>query len=159
MAIVVRDGENVSGRERFRTHSDHPILWRTDPWINVMPRVTIIDDEPLVRGVLRGMLERLEIEVDEAVDGEDGLMQMRLGQPDLVFADVMMPRLDGLQFLRICRRDFPDVPVVMMSGGWGADLAAPSGALELGAVLTLAKPFSRTDVERAVAQLLPAAMT
>jgi DNA-binding NarL/FixJ family response regulator len=96
-------------------------------------RVLIVDDAEDLRDLLRFGLERsahLEV-VGEAVDGVDAVEQARVLQPDLVFLDVAMPRMDGLQALPLIREAVPHVRVVVLSGfneGTMAENARRAGA-------------------------------
>jgi DNA-binding NarL/FixJ family response regulator len=96
-------------------------------------RVHIVDDAEDLRDLLRFGLERsahLEV-VGEAVDGIDAVEQARVLQPDLVFLDVAMPRMDGLQALPLIREAVPHVRVVVLSGfneGTMAENARRAGA-------------------------------
>jgi DNA-binding NarL/FixJ family response regulator len=96
-------------------------------------RVLIVDDAEDLRDLLRFGLERsahLEV-VGEAVDGVDAVEQARALQPDLVFLDVAMPRMDGLQALPLIREAVPHVRVVVLSGfneGTMAENARRAGA-------------------------------
>jgi CheY-like chemotaxis protein len=62
-----------------------------------MSRILIIDDEPLVRAVLRGILERHGYEVLEGQDGKAGLALWRSTPVDLVLTDIFMPEVDGIE--------------------------------------------------------------
>lgn len=96
-------------------------------------RVLIVDDAEDLRELLRFGLERsndLEV-VGEAVDGVDAVEQARALQPDLVFLDVAMPRMDGLEALPLIREAVPHVRVVVLSGfneGTMAENARRAGA-------------------------------
>lgn len=96
-------------------------------------RVLIVDDAEDLRDLLRFGLERsdhLKV-VGEAVDGVEAVEQARALQPDLVFLDVAMPRMDGLQALPLIREAVPHVRVVVLSGfneGTMAENARRAGA-------------------------------
>ena len=82
-----------------------------------MSKILIIDDDPANRDILRARLEAAGHEVAEAHDGEKGFQLLVAGRPDLVFLDVMMPRVDGWQ---ICRKiknnaETKAIPVVMLT--------------------------------------------
>lgn len=96
-------------------------------------RVLIVDDAEDLRILLRFGLERSEHlqVVGEAEDGLDAVEQARALQPDLVFLDVAMPRMDGLQALPLIREAVPHVRVVVLSGfneGTMAENARRAGA-------------------------------
>jgi len=80
--------------------------------------VLVVDDEEMVRGVLRRMLETLDFRVVEAVDGDEALAAMREHGDEVatVFLDMTMPRRGGEEVFRELKRRYPDLHVVFMSG-------------------------------------------
>ncbi|MGE4131760.1 MAG: response regulator [Bdellovibrionales bacterium] len=103
-------------------------------------KVLIVDDEPLVRLSLRRALERRGHQVDECEDGQMALERWGTLSPELVFLDVLMPRLSGPDLLRaMTAQDRGRAKVVLMSAFAGEyDLER---ARSLGADLFIAKPF------------------
>ena len=100
-----------------------------------------MDDEPLVRLSLKRAIVKRGHDVIEAVDGQEGLEQWRKFSPDLVYLDVLMPRLSGPDLLKKLMADGGGVPtkVILMSAFTGEyDLAK---AKSLGAELFILKPF------------------
>lgn len=75
-----------------------------------------IDDEKFIRHSFRAFLEDMNYEVFEAENGRIGVEVCRRVQPDLVLLDLRMPELDGLQVLKILIKDFPHLPIVVVSG-------------------------------------------
>ena len=87
-------------------------------------RILCIDDEPLLRELVREMLERDGHEVEVSDSGQSGLDSFRLaairGRPfNIVITDLGMPYLDGRQVAKIVKQESPGTPVVMLTG-WGA---------------------------------------
>jgi CheY-like chemotaxis protein len=87
-------------------------------------RILCIDDEPLLRELLREMLEREGHKVEVSESGQAGLEAFRdagsRGLPfDVVFTDLGMPYFDGRQVAKVLKRESPNTPVVMLTG-WGA---------------------------------------
>lgn len=80
-------------------------------------RVLVVDDSITVREVQRQLLQRLGYEVETAVDGADGWNQLRAGTFDLLITDVDMPRLNGIELVRLVRREprFTSLPVAIVS--------------------------------------------
>jgi two-component system phosphate regulon response regulator PhoB len=119
-----------------------------------LPRVLVVDDEAPLRELIVVTLGDA-FRCDEAGDGEEALAKLKAEPPDLVFLDVMLPGLSGVDVLREMRADpaLHDVPVVVVSA-WQApqDVAV---ALENGADRFLAKPF-RVDELASVARALVA---
>lgn len=115
-----------------------------------MYRVLCIEDDPMVREVNRQFIERVEgfTVIDFAKDGQEGLEKMQALQPDLVFMDVFMPRLDGLTTLQQLRQVNTSIDVVMVTAA--TNIEAVERALHLGIFDYIVKPFS---LER-IAQML-----
>jgi two-component system nitrogen regulation response regulator NtrX len=74
-----------------------------------MERILIIDDEPSVRDVLKDILSDEGYEVLEAPDGIEGLRMMKTEPVDLVFLDIWLPRMGGIEVLKILREEYPVV--------------------------------------------------
>jgi CheY-like chemotaxis protein len=118
-------------------------------------RVLVLDDEDEVRSVLMRALQRAGHEVLEAADGREGLDVVRTQAIDLVVTDLVMPEVDGLEFMRELARRRPGIPVIAISGGgvWDArSLLEVAGAL--GALRTLSKPFELDAFLSLVAEAL-----
>ena len=80
------------------------------------PRVLIVDDDPLIRSLVRTVLEDEEYELSEAEDGDQALDRARERCPDVVLLDVMMPGADGYQVAASLRRDVsPDCVIIMLT--------------------------------------------
>jgi len=78
-------------------------------------RVLIVDDVATNREILAQLLARIGAEVDLAEGGEEALAQARANRPDLVFSDIRMPGMDGVEVLRRLRREHPLLPIVAVS--------------------------------------------
>ncbi|MBP3956723.1 response regulator [Gemmata sp. G18] len=120
-----------------------------------MPRILVVDDDPVLRKAVRRMLEPEGFEIEEAEDGRDGLRRFRARPADLALCDLFMPERDGLEFLRELSREFVGGKVVTMSGGNGhgtVDLLPL--AKFLGADGTLYKPFKQADLLKAIRHVL-----
>ena len=84
-----------------------------------MLRVVIVDDEPVLVRSLQTMIERSDCDMEvvgAANDGINGLAMIRERMPDLVFVDISMPVMDGLQLITHLRQENNDVSVVILSG-------------------------------------------
>lgn len=112
-----------------------------------MPRVLVVDDEPLMRDILRRMLQTEGYEVEEAEDGFEGLQRYRAVPADLVITDLHMPRLSGLDMIKELLHEFPNVKVIMISGD--GDMMR-NVVQALGIQETLQKPFEMNAVMAAV---------
>ena len=122
-----------------------------------MSRILIIDDEPLVRAVLRSILERQGHTVMEAPDGRAGLALWSHTPSDLVLTDIFMPEFDGIEVIRQLTRRWPQAKIIAMTGGAKngdfTSSVAPA-ALQLGAQHMLLKPFTKRTLLTAISVVL-----
>lgn len=79
-------------------------------------RILIVEDEPMLREVGKLLLEAQGYEVLCADDGFEGLMALKQSLPDIIISDLLMPNMNGFEFLSVVRRRFPDIPVIAISG-------------------------------------------
>ena len=114
--------------------------------------VLIVDDEKNIRLTLALALEKLNIPVDTAVNGEEALQKLAEKSYGLMLLDLRMPGIDGLEVLRRVPEIRPEVKVVIITA-WGSIEAAVE-AMKLGAVDFLQKPFDAQDVRELVSSLL-----
>ena len=106
-------------------------------------KVLIVDDEDMIRAVLREYVEFEGGEADEATDGMEAVTRCRATQYDVVLMDVMMPRLDGFSAVKEIRK-FSQVPVIMLSAR-GEEYDKLFG-FEIGSDDYVTKPFSPKEV-------------
>ena len=121
-------------------------------------RVLVIDDSATVCAALRKILKSAQFTVDIAMDAESGLLQAKAQRPDLIFLDIVLPRMNGFSALRNLRRDplTKDIPVIMISGNEMATEQFFGGAI--GADDFMKKPFSRFEVFARIERLLDEAL-
>jgi excisionase family DNA binding protein len=115
-------------------------------------RVLVVDDESSIRELLQKTLALAEYEVDTAPDGRAALERLRLGNYDLLIADLKMPGMDGLTLIREAKRLKTDLPVIIITG-----FSTESSAIEavnLGVAGDLTKPFRVPQVLAAAARAL-----
>ncbi len=117
-------------------------------------KVLVIDDSPTVCAALKKILKSAKLEVELAMDAESGLQQVKLMRPDLIFLDIVLPRMNGFSALRQLRRDpqTRDIPVIMISGNEMATEQFFGSAI--GADDFMKKPFSRQEVFARIEPLL-----
>lgn len=121
-----------------------------------MARILIIDDDPWVIKIFQQILEAEGHEITTAANGQEGLNQYRQSQADLVITDMVMPVKDGLKLIMELEREFPNVPVIAISGGGVIDAERYLTLAEsIGTRKTLTKPVSRQDLIDAVDAALP----
>ena len=102
--------------------------------------ILVVDDEPAIQAALRGVFEDEGYRVSVAGTGSDALALLADEAPDLVFLDIWMPGIDGLDTLAAIKRVRPDVTVVMISGH--ATIETAVKATRLGAYDFIEKPLS-----------------
>lgn len=108
-------------------------------------KILIVDDEQTVRDLMQAYLARRGYDVTTAVDGIFGLERFEKDKPDLVFTDIVMPRMNGLEMLAKIRDQHPLVFVVVMTGFSDENTAIKSA--QLGVVDYLVKPFAPQRVD------------
>lgn len=112
-----------------------------------MKNCLVVDDSKVIRKVARHILESLDINVTEAVDGRDALTQCEASVPDVVLLDWNMPVMSGMEFLQaLSETDIVDKPKVIFcttENGIGHIKAA----VEAGADEYVMKPFDRDTLE------------
>ncbi len=106
-------------------------------------RILVVDDDPLLRHMVRDFLELAGFAVAEAVDGPDGLAQAAARPPYLILLDLMMPGMDGYTVYRTLQAEPATraIPVVFLTAS--ADPSLNRQAYAAGAVACLTKPFRR----------------
>src|SRR3954470_15835276 len=112
-------------------------------------RVLVVDDEPMVRETLGQVLTDEGYVVDLAVDGETALECVHAARPDAILLDLMMPGMNGRQFLQALREDpvYTDVPVLIMTAVHGLNVNLQT----LGASEVVEKPFNVDELLNKVA--------
>lgn len=115
-------------------------------------RVLVIDDSNTIRRSAEIFLKQGGYEVLLAEDGFDALSKVNDHQPDLIFCDILMPRLDGYQTCAIIKRNakFAEVPVIMLSSKDG--LFDKARGRMVGSQDYLTKPFTKDQLLAAVEQ-------
>ena len=104
-----------------------------------MARILIIDDERAIRRALREILEFEGFEVDEAEQGKEGVEKATNKLYDVIFCDIKMPQMDGMEVLAALNSAKVDAPVIMISGHGNIDTAVQ--AIKSGAFDFIEKPL------------------
>ncbi len=114
--------------------------------------ILIIDDDATVRQTLAQILQREKLDVTTATSGEDGLAFLAQQLVDLVYLDIRMPGMSGLDVLKDIRVSFPEVPVILFTAQ--PDLSSAIEALRHGAIDYLLKPLRpQVFIDRTMAVL------
>ncbi len=105
-----------------------------------MKKILIIEDEAAIRRVLKRILEQMDktYMIDEAVDGLEGLENIKQNDYDLVLCDIKMPKKDGIEVLEDTKKIKPETTFVMISGHGDIETAVES--MRLGAFDYISKP-------------------
>ena len=115
-----------------------------------MAKILVIDDERPTLNMFRLFLNAYGHEVLTAENGASGLEIFRQEKPSIVFTDVKMPGMDGLEVVKKIREVEPEVQVIVITGHGDSDLAVQASHLQVAAFLN--KPISRAALESALRQ-------
>lgn len=124
----------------------------TKPQGAAPPRCLVVDDEALLRQVLRRLMESDGFAVREAAGGEEALARLAEAPAELVLTDLHMPGMDGIALLDALRRLHPDTAVVMVTAV--ADVEVAVRCLAHGAMDYVTKPFQVPEARARIAQVL-----
>ncbi len=122
-----------------------------------MPKVLIADDEPHIRLLLEQTLEDLEdegLEIFIAENGVEALESIKENKPDMVFLDVMMPKMNGFEVCSEVKNNLkiPDIYIVLLTAK-GQEIDKLKG-MESGADMYMTKPFNPDDIVKKVREIL-----
>jgi len=115
-------------------------------------KILVIDDSKTIRRTAETLLAKEGCTVFTAMDGFDALSKIADHHPDVIFVDIMMPRLDGYQTCSLIKHNasFRDTPVIMLSSKDG--LFDRARGRIVGSEQYLTKPFTRDELLGAIAQ-------
>ena len=113
-------------------------------------KVMVIDDSKTIRRTAETLLQKAGCTVITAIDGFDALAKIADTNPDIIFVDIMMPRLDGYQTCALIKNNsaFKSTPVIMLSSKDG--LFDKAKGRIVGADEYLTKPFSKEELFSAI---------
>jgi DNA-binding NtrC family response regulator len=116
--------------------------------------VLVVDDEPDIARILADRLQTMGLDVQVAHDGEEALVSIQQNPPGLVFLDIQLPKLNGIEVLKRVRKEWQDLPVIIMTA-YGT-IAGAVEAMKEGATDFVTKPFDldhvKIVIDRALAQ-------
>ena len=119
-------------------------------------RVLIVDDEPVVRTLVRMTLEKVGYEVLEAEDGEQAIEAINTGENrlmlDAVICDIRMPKVNGVETIDYFQREYPRVPLIVLTAYPNTDMAV--SFMRRGLVDYLVKPVDAERLKDAVARAM-----
>jgi len=114
--------------------------------------ILVVDDEKNIRLTISQSLEPLDMPVQTAASGEEALEKLRNGLFGMVFLDLKMPGMDGMEVLRRIKKDWPKIRVIIITAHGTIDTAVE--AMKLGAVDFIQKPFSPGDIRELAKSVL-----
>ena len=121
----------------------------------VMTKILIIEDDDEVRNLVKRVLIKEGHEIFEAADGVLGVSVFRKTDPDIVISDIVMPNQDGFETIEEILTIEPNTKIIVISGG---GTRSPERhfkhAKDIGAIKTLAKPFTPPDLVKVVEEVL-----
>lgn len=119
--------------------------------------ILIVDDEADIRLLISGILGDEGFQAREAADSDSALMQLRSRRPNLIILDIWLNNstLDGMGLLEVLKADFPEVPVIMISGHGNIETAVT--AIKNGAYDFIEKPFKSDRLLLTIERALEAA--
>ena len=120
--------------------------------------ILLVDDEELLRAGVQEMLEMSGYRVITATNGHEAMACLKQHAIDLVITDLVMPKMDGVDFVEQLRQIWPDVPVIVVSGST-RNIMQRYGIESIqvpGADASLSKPFKGVDLMSQIKELLGA---
>jgi DNA-binding response OmpR family regulator len=134
------------------TRSEIPLaaLWGRDA--SAKHSVLVVDDEPIVCHSVRRILSKRSCAVEEAFDVDAALQKMKVGKYDLVLLDLKMPKRSGMEVLRSIKTQWPEVPIIMVTGYGTIETAIE--ATKLGAQNFISKPFTPEELTKVAEEVL-----
>ncbi len=118
--------------------------------------VLVVDDEPDVRKVVRMTVEKAGYDVVEAEDGEQAIEEIKKGEHSillsLIITDIRMPNKNGIDVMNYYQKEWPSVPVIVLTGFPDLDMAI--AMLQHGVVDYLVKPVEAEKLRASVTQAL-----
>ena len=114
-------------------------------------RVLVVDDQPQVMGILRDMLRHLGYEASGAASAEEAIAAMVDVRPHVVFLDLQLPGISGLEALAYFREHHAEVPVIVVTGSLEQDARQ---VRDRGAFEVIIKPFGLTAIKNLLAQAM-----
>jgi diguanylate cyclase (GGDEF)-like protein len=103
------------------------------------PRILVVDDEETLRNLLQEVMQEEGLDVETAVNGKDALEKFKQRQHNIIFTDLKMPGVSGIELLKAVKAEDPDTEVIIITSH--GSLATAVEAVRLGAYEYLIKPF------------------
>jgi DNA-binding NtrC family response regulator len=113
-----------------------------------MAKILIIDDEAAILDLMTKVCSNLGHEVFPYQSGREGINALSKTRPDLLIVDLRIGDMSGLQIIQQCNADYPNMPIIMVTGYGSVETAVE--AMKLGAFDYLTKPFELDDLQRTI---------
>ncbi len=136
LAMPVDKGDRLRALKKAVDQKKPPV---PEPQAVEECRILIVDDERLLNNMLQECLAAAGYEADGAYDGVEAIGKLRLQKYHLMLLDIRMPRKDGLEVLGFVREEYPDLPVIIITGL--ASVEEIKKTVKKGAYACLKKPF------------------
>ena len=117
--------------------------------------ILYVEDNELNRKIVRDLLKRTTYSLIEAFDGEAGVAKAREAQPDLILMDIQLPKISGIEAMRVLRAESATATTPIVAITSFALSGDDQKAREAGATAYLAKPYSPRDLLALIRKLLP----
>ncbi len=136
-----------------RPSEEDVLLKKIDQVIeNGMGSVLVVDDEPIIRDLLAHIVEREGFRVCTAAGGREALEVLAERKINLVITDLMMPEMNGMELLVVVKDQYPDIPVVLVTGKRAE--SAREDAVSAGANGYITKPFKNMEIAQKIESLI-----
>lgn len=122
---------------------------------NSLPHILVIDDDELIRSLVKEVLSRNNYQIDEAENGKVGLQKCKSQEYDLIITDIVMPEMEGISLIQKLNEFHQGIPVIAMTGNaHGRMEEFLELSQQLGANAVLAKPLQIDEIISTVDSLL-----
>ena len=116
-------------------------------------KILIIEDDELIIKIMQFILNKEGYETYISKDGNDGVQQIAIVQPDLIITDIMMSYKSGLEITAYSKKNYPAIPVIIVSALGKEDLTVIEG-FQLGVDDFITKPFNTKELALRVKRLV-----
>jgi DNA-binding response OmpR family regulator len=156
MPFNLAEVEQITGVDYINclTRSEIPLAGLYGKDATAKYSVLVVDDEPIVCHSVRKILSKQSCAVDEVFDVDAALQKMRLQKFDLVLLDLKMPKRSGMEVLKSIKAQWPELPVIMVTGHGTIETAIE--ATRLGAFNFIPKPFTPSELAKVAVEALAA---
>lgn len=110
-----------------------------------MKKILLIEDDELILKMVQFKLKKEGFQVYIARDGDSGIKAVHEHKPDMVITDVMVPFKSGLEIIYLVKKDYPQIPVIVLSA-LGEEENSVQQAFKLGANDFISKPFNPNEL-------------